>query len=169
MPIDARQRRERISYRLMTRHDATLLGPFFQRLSPLARHRRFLTPMRDIPDYLIRQLAGVDGVNHVAFLAEAIENGQRVMVGEARYVAGPAREPACDFALAVADRWQGAGIGRALLSRLLRHAAHAGHRTFAGETLPDNAAMIGLARQHGFAVARCRQDPRVRSLTRCIA
>lgn len=156
-----------ISYRLMTHHDAAQLRAFFQHLSPLARYRRFLTPMRDVPDYLLAQLARVDGIDHVAFLAETIEDGRRLMIGEARYVASQARDQACDFALAVADKWQGTGIGRALLARLLRHAADAGHQAFAGETLPDNVAMIGLARQYEFTVSRCRRDPRIKKLTRC--
>jgi GNAT superfamily N-acetyltransferase len=56
-----------------------------------------------------------------------------------------------EFGLSIDDRWQGQGIGAALLRNLECRAAAFGARRLFGDTLRSNEAMIGLARKSGFA------------------
>ena len=58
------------------------------------------------------------------------------------------------LAVAVADAWQGRGLGRLLLQRLECHAAASGVRQLYADTLYDNKAMLGLAQDTGFSAAR---------------
>lgn len=111
--------RDRVSIRAMTDNDGALLRSFFRCLSPLARYRRFMSPMRDVPDYLFQHLFCIDQSSHVAYLAETIVNGRPVMIAEARYVVEQHCDRSCDFAIAVADTWQGLwGSGRSFSAAL---------------------------------------------------
>jgi acetyltransferase len=55
-----------------------------------------------------------------------------------------------EFALVVADAWQGKGLGRQILERLCRYAKGAGYRALYGHILDANHEMLDLARRLGF-------------------
>ena len=157
-----------VAIRAMTVKDQDLLRSFFQNLSPSARYRRFMSPMRNVADSIIQHLSAVDQNNHVAYLAETWQDGAPIMIAEARYVLGQKSQYDCEFAIAVADQWQGRGIGHKLLSRLERQAAQSGRHELTADTLPENSAMIGLAKRCGFSVARQQHDFKVKRLTKTI-
>jgi acetyltransferase len=126
--------------------DAERQGAFFAGLSHDARYHRFMSPLREVPAGLLARLTEVDQDRHVALLAEA----DGAVIGEARYVRDG--DGAAEFAIAVADAWQGRGLGRRLLAELEDRASAAGVRRLVGDTLRGNAGMIGLARKVGYAV-----------------
>ena len=70
------------------------------------------------------------------------------IVADARYVRG-IRPGEAEFAIAVADAWQGAGLGRALVQRLLRHAGRRGITRLVGDVVHANLPMISLVRSRG--------------------
>ena len=78
-------------------------------------------------------------------------------VSEARYGldAGAA---SLEFGVSVDDRWQGYGIGSALLRNLECRAAALGAGRIFGDTLRSNDVMMGLARKAGFAFTRNPDD-----------
>ena len=82
------------------------------------------------------------------------------MIAEARYVRGPDPTVA-EFAVSVAEAWQGNKLASLLLGKLACRAAAAGVRRMVGETLATNAKMISLARKAGFTIA---PSPDVRGL-----
>jgi carboxymethylenebutenolidase len=76
--------------------------------------------------------------------------GEEVAIGEGRYVVS---EPGvAEFAVAVADAWQGQGIGRLLVVRLECRAAVEGVIRLVGEVLPSSRPMHRLAKRLGFAI-----------------
>ena len=86
-----------------------------------------------------------------------------IQVAEARYVLGVDGLPAdvAEFALAVADGWQGVGLGSRLLGALVARARAAGLRKLRGSVMADNVPMLTLAQRLG---ARLRGDPEEASL-----
>ncbi|MCA1655691.1 MAG: GNAT family N-acetyltransferase [Pseudonocardiaceae bacterium] len=99
--------------------DANSLSDMTARCSRETRHRRFHGVVSEIPRaYLRRCLTG----EHTALVAEVYPD----VVGLASV--GPVfDEPHVhELAVLVEDRWQGKGIGRALVAALFRHAAAAG-------------------------------------------
>ena len=58
------------------------------------------------------------------------------------------------MAFAVADALQGQGVGTRLLEQLAESAAAAGISTFVAEVMPDNAPMLRVFADAGFAVSR---------------
>lgn len=74
--------------------------------------------------------------------------------------------PTAEFAIVVADRFHGRGLGTELLRRLHRVASQAGYRRMIGDTMSDNVAMIRLATHLGYQVSPHPQDGTLRRLTR---
>jgi GNAT superfamily N-acetyltransferase len=73
----------------------------------------------------IERLTTVDFTRDMALAAALMLDGREVLIGVARYVLEPDGR-ACEFALVVADDWQGRGIGRRLLEKLIAVARRRG-------------------------------------------
>jgi acetate---CoA ligase (ADP-forming) len=72
------------------------------------------------------------------------------------------RDPrGAEVAFTVADEYQRRGIGTRLLERLAERASAAGIEEFVAEVLPDNAAMLHVFRNAGFAVTRIAEGGEV--------
>jgi acetyl coenzyme A synthetase (ADP forming)-like protein len=72
------------------------------------------------------------------------------------------RDPrAAEVAFTVADEYQRRGIGTRLLERLAERASATGIDEFVAEVLPDNAAMLAVFRNAGFAVTRVAEGGEV--------
>ena len=119
-----------------------------------------MTSMRELPPELLRRFTQVDYADHLALVAEVFVDGRETVIAEARYVRG-ADPSVAEFAVSVAEPWQGKRLASLLLGKLACRAAAAGVRRMVGETLATNAKMISLARKAGFTV---QPSPDVRGL-----
>jgi GNAT superfamily N-acetyltransferase len=145
--------------------DAAAEQDFVRALSPASRLKRFHFGLKELPPSMLRAMTEVDHEAHVAIVAEAFDaDDEPTIVADARYVRSPGEDEA-EFAIAVADDWQGIGLGRALMERLGRHAARQGVTHLVGDVLPGNAAMFAvtaalggeqLASPNGPGVTRAR-------------
>jgi RimJ/RimL family protein N-acetyltransferase len=144
---------ERVVIRPVLPQDADLTEVFFGSLSPRARHQRFLSPMRLLPPGLVERLTDIDYREHLALVAEVFADGRETVIAEARYARLPDGESA-EFAISVAEAWQGQGLARLLINKLIDRATAAGIRRIVGETLASNAAMLQLARSAQFTLQR---------------
>jgi acetyltransferase len=128
--------------------DAAREVRFFERLSERSRFQRFMQYVRELSPRMLARFTQLDYDRELALVA--LWEGQFVAVG--RYAPNADGETA-EFALAVADDWQGKGLGRALLERLCHAARAAGYRALYGHILDANHEMLELARYLGFAEA----------------
>ena len=159
---------ERVVIRPVLPQDATLTSAFFGNLPAPARYDRFMTPMRVLPPDLVKRFTNIDYANHLALVAVAFEDGRETVVAEARYarLADPAE---AEFAVSVAEAWQGKGLASQLLGRLSCHASTAGVRKMRGETLATNEKMLHLARKAGFTVRRSPDVHEVMDLEKIVS
>ncbi len=145
--------------------DAAAEQDFVRALSAGSRQRRFHVGLRELPPSLLRAMTEVDHDAHVAVVAEAIgDDDEASIVADARYVRGPTPDLAADeaeFAIAVADAWQGVGLGRALMKHLSRHAARHGVQRLVGDVLPGNRAMFAITDALGGRLAASPNGPGV--------
>lgn len=135
--------------------DRDAMRRFFQGLSAASRALRFHGGVKADSDRLLTHLTQVDGRRHIAFVAVlACDDGERI-VGEARCVRGTAVGPEgpAEFAIAVADAWQGRGLARQLLRALLATAGQAGIDSVAGDVLACNCRMAAFMQREGFEMA----------------
>jgi acetyltransferase len=138
--------------------DDGLLQQFVRELSPRSRQRRFLGTFAELPPKLSRALSCVDGVRHVAFVVEEPgRDGQR-LIAEGR-LARNADDGSAEVALAVADAWQGLGIGSRLMAELLATAQRDSLHTVYGQLLRENRPAASLLRRFGFALELHPDDP----------
>ena len=127
--------------------DAALEKRFFDGLSEKSRYQRFLNRMAQLPPQLLARFTQLDYDRELALVALAPDG--REFIGVGRYAPNADGETA-EFALTIADAWQGRGIGRALLERLCECARAAGYRTLYGHILHANREMLELAERLGF-------------------
>lgn len=127
---------------------------FVDALSVASRFNRFHSVGHTIHDSVINHLTDVDQLNHVALAAfDDAEPGR--MIAEARYIVD--EKCSAEFAIAVADKWQRKGLGRALASILLGHArSHHVIRVW-GTVQRSNRPMQLLARRLGFTARYYQQ------------
>jgi GNAT superfamily N-acetyltransferase len=138
--------------------DAPAERAFVNALSLQSRYRRFHFGLRELSPEQAREMTEIDQHHHVAFVARP--EASEAIVADARYVLR-ADSADAEFAVAIADDWQGAGLGRALLTRLAAHArAHGVQRLF-GDVLWGNTAMIALVRSLGAQLERNPGDSTV--------
>ena len=142
---------QRVVIRPVLPQDEGLTAAFFGNLPAPARYDRFMTPMRHLPPDLIKRFTNIDYARHLALVAELFEDGHETVVAEARYVRSGDSSVA-EFAVSVADQWQGQGLASRLLSTLLCRASTAGVQRMVGETLATNDKMLHLARKAGFTI-----------------
>ena len=120
--------------------DKSLLATAFAELNPTGRYQRFFAPVERLSESDLIYLTEVDHVNHEALVAIDPEDGS--LVGVARYIRTNRNE--AEVAIAVSDRWQGRGLGTALLQHLVRRAAENGIDYFLALVLADNTAAMEL-------------------------
>ena len=159
---------ERIVIRPVLPQDEDLTGAFFRSLSPRSRHDRFMMSLREPPRDLMRRFTQIDYRDHLALVAEVFANRREIVIAEARYVRKPDPTVA-EFAVSVAEPWQGRKLASLLLGRLACRAAEAGVRRMIGETLATNFRMLALARKAGFTILPSRDVRGVMLLERALS
>jgi RimJ/RimL family protein N-acetyltransferase len=140
----------RVGVRPISAGDRDTLSTWFGRLSPESRRRRFHAPKPRLSARELTYLTEVDHRNHTALVA-VDECGR--MVGEARYATAEPGSGVADFAVTVADDWQGRGLGSRLSARLVQAARGNGIRRLTALTLSENQAAQRLLLRLGFRYA----------------
>ena len=139
-----------VTVRFVEPGDAAALQNYFRSLSVHSRYNRFLGAMSELPRDLLEHFIHVGEGDRFSVIATMTVEGIETIVGEARYAVDP-ETGRFEFGLSIDDRWQGHGIGSALLGNLQCRAAALGATRLFGDTLRSNDAMIALARKSGFA------------------
>uniref|UniRef100_A0A7C1XNW7 GNAT family N-acetyltransferase n=1 Tax=Thermomicrobium roseum TaxID=500 RepID=A0A7C1XNW7_THERO len=120
---------------------------FYQGLSAEARKLRFFGEAADL-EQAARDDTRVDYVNDCTLVAEAGPEHRIVGVATYRRLDGDRAE----VALAVADAYQGRGLGTILIGHLAEIAESNGIRVFVAWVLPENYRMIQVFRDLGVPV-----------------
>lgn len=135
-----------VTVRPVTAADAPHLVELHARCSDEARYFRFHAPKPRLRAAEASYLAAVDGRTRVAFAATVVEDGGERIVADARFdITGDDAEAA----VLVRDDLAGHGLGHLLLGRLLEVATSLGARRVVLDILPENRAMLALARRVG--------------------
>jgi RimJ/RimL family protein N-acetyltransferase len=146
-----------VTVRFVEPRDAEELQNYVRALSSRSRYNRFLGAISELPHSLLDHFIHVGERDAFSVVATMLIDGFETVVGEARY-AFHAIDASLEFGLSIDDRWQGQGIGTALMRNLECRAAALGASRVFGDTLRSNEAMIALARKSGFGFARNPDD-----------
>jgi len=146
-----------VTVRFVEPRDAGALQNYFRSLTANSRYKRFLGAASELPPALLEDFIHVGEADRFSVIATMPIEGFETIVGEARY-AFDSDAASIEFGLSIDDRWQGHGIGKALLKNIECRAASLGATHLFGDTLRSNDAMIGLARKSGYAFANTPGD-----------
>ena len=146
-----------LTVRFVAPRDAEELQNYFRSLTTRSRYNRFLGAMSELPKNLLDNFIHVGEAEQFTVVATMMVDGFETIVGEARY-AFYADSSSIEFGLSIDDRWQGQGIGKALLKNIECRAASFGATRLFGDTLRSNDAMIALARKADYAFVNSPGD-----------
>jgi RimJ/RimL family protein N-acetyltransferase len=137
--------------------DAARLQRYFRSLSEASRYNRLMGGAAELPATQLEKFVHAGEGGSYSVIAALATEGDETIVGEVRY-ADHDENASVEFGISVHDRWQGQGVGTALLANLECRAAALGADVLVGDTLRSNRAMLGLARKQGFLIAPTRGD-----------
>ena len=132
--------------------DGQRLLDFYANASMTDMRLRFFMVRREVPHSELARYSQIDYDREMTFVALASSpEGHPIMVGEARAVCDPDNLQA-EFAIQVASSWQGRGLGRVLMNKLIGYLKQRGTTGVVGQCLLENKGMAALARETGFTV-----------------
>lgn len=145
----------------LPRDAGAALAAGLQELSPASRYQRFLSARERFTAAELEFLTNCDGVQHIALVLAVLPapRGNPIPVAVARAVRDFEEAELAEVAVAVADRWQGRGVGRALIRELHGRTWRVGIRRWRAYLLADNHAMWKLLSATGELHARRFDGP----------
>lgn len=161
-----------VTIRPICPQDDVMAQDFVRGLSMESRYNRFLVGLAELSAPLLAYLTDIDYINHLALVAETQVYGRALLVGDARYVVDSrsgASPDTAEFAIAVADDWQAAGIGSRLLRNLESAARTAGIARLTGDVLGSNQKALDFMRQRGFSAHTNRAEARLMQVEKLLA
>jgi acetyltransferase len=152
------------SIRPIRPEDAAIERDFVHGLSEQSKFLRFMFGLKDLSPSMLSRFTQIDYDREIALIAVIPEGEGERQIGVARYTTLPDGET-CEFAIVVADEWQGKGLARRLFARLISAARDRRLRTMTGVTLRENTRMIELSRSLGFTTRSDPEDPELVQMT----
>jgi len=148
----------RFAVRPITPASKPLIAAGMTRLSPESIRRRFFAPRRELSDSDLHRLTAMDGWNQYALGAcTRGADGALEGIAVARFARTSPDSRTAEMAITVVDAFQGRGIGKALVARIVNAATARGIRTLHAIVMPDNMPIIALLQRYAPG-ARWRRD-----------
>lgn len=135
----------------------SLREELFLKLSPESLRNRFFALKLDLSPGELSYFTEVDFLHHVALVAEVDCASHRRLVGVGRFVRDGRQPDRAEIAITVIDEFQGKGLGRLLLHRLIECARKIGVVQFEVSMLAQNTRMANLLRSTRLP-CRCSHD-----------
>jgi acetyltransferase len=146
-----------VTIRPIRPEDREIEQAFVSGLSSNSKYSRFFSAINELSPRLLDQFTQVDFPHEMALIATIQTNMAEQEIGVARFAQGSSQGTA-EFAVVVADSWQGRGLGRELLRHLFRVAEEVGLTQIEGIVLRTNKKMLRLCRELGFTVRQYPDD-----------
>jgi len=145
-----------ITIRPIRPEDAELVQNFVRALSEEARYFRFMNSMHELTESMLVRFTQIDYSKEIALVAVTCE-APETELGVARFAINPDGE-SCEFAIVVADRMAGKGLGQKLMVSLMEAARSKGLKSIEGEVLNNNHNMLKLTKRLGFSHKVSEED-----------
>lgn len=140
--------------------DADIEAVFVRNLSPQSKYLRFTQSLQELSPEMLVRFTQIDYDRELALIAVVMQDGKEIEIAVTRYGINPDGD-SCEFAIVVADEWQGKGIGARLLTMLVEAAKAKGYKKMEGEVLAENGAMLSLVKRLGFSVSALPDEPAI--------
>ncbi len=151
--------------RPMRPEDADMQQEFVRNLSEESRYNRYMSSIKQLSQPLLVRFTQLDYDREMALVMVRSVGGREEQLAVARYFTEVDNET-CEFALVVADNWQGRGIGSIMMNALFDAAEEQGLKTMFGEVLASNKGMLKLMQRLGFVLSPHPEDSGLTLCTR---
>jgi acetyltransferase len=139
--------------------DAEMEQQFVRSLSDESRYMRFWSYMSELNRKMLAEFTKVDFNRQMALIVtlDQQQEGEPAEkeIAAASFVLCQDRT-SCEFAVVVADEWQGYGLGYRLMEYLIDEARRWGLKKIDGEVMGHNSGMMAMMKKLGF---KARFDP----------
>ena len=146
-----------IRFRPIEPTDVSAYGGMLSLCSPKSLYSRYERLITATTQEMAEELCGEASYCNLTLVAEIIGDGAPSIIGAAQLLANQGRE-AAEYAVLVADPWQGKGLGGAFTSFCLQIARARGIGRVIVEFLPDNMRMIRILETRKFDFQRDPQE-----------
>jgi acetyltransferase len=140
--------------------DEPMESQFIKGLSTETSRYRFFQIIKDLPHDALVRFCNIDYDREMAFIAETIETDadhpRKIEIGVSRLILDSNKKHG-EFAVVIADKYQGKGLGTKLVDMLIEVAREKDADSIYGVIMTGNMAMIRLCEKLGF-VTRREQD-----------
>ena len=131
---------------------------FIKGLSRETSRFRFFQIIKDLPHDALVRFCNIDYDREMAFIAETTDTDtnripRRIEIGVSRLILDPNMKRG-EFAVVIADKYQGKGLGTKLVDMLIEVAREKNVEAMYGVVMSENMAMIRLCEKLGFTTRR---------------
>ena len=137
--------------------DAEIEQEFIRGLSAESKYFRFMNSIHELSLEMLVRFTQIDYHNEMALVAIKPGSDGEEEIGVARYLTNPDKT-SCEYAIVVSDKWQGKGIARLLMQKLIDIARNRGLEVMEGQVLTNNFRMLDLMRSLNFQISNDPDD-----------
>jgi acetyltransferase len=133
--------------------DEPLEHELIRGLSPETSQFRFFHVIKDLSHEDLVRFCNIDYDREMAFIGETREGNKRIEIAVARLVLEPNKKQG-EFAIVIADKYQGRGLGTKLTNMLIEWAKEKGVEKIYAQVMTENTKMVRLAEKLGFTTKK---------------
>ena len=137
--------------RSITSKDKRMEKELIDGLSIQSARYRFFHVIKEATEEMVNQFCDIDYKNEIAIIAEYNSNDKKRNVGVVRLFIDPNQQTG-EFAILVADNFQGSGLGTKFMETLIDIGRKKGLKSIYGIVLAENNGMLTLAKEFGFDI-----------------
>ena len=141
----------KVTIRPIRPEDEPMEKEMFKSFSRQTQYYRFFGFIKDVTHELLVRYTQIDYDREMALIAEMEEDGEKKMIGVVRLVADSKNEKA-EYAIVVADPWQGLGLGDEFTTKILNIAIERGVEKVYANVLQANTTMLHMFRSRNFKI-----------------
>ncbi|MGP8069843.1 MAG: bifunctional acetate--CoA ligase family protein/GNAT family N-acetyltransferase [Candidatus Bathyarchaeia archaeon] len=146
-----------VTLRPIKPEDEPMEDEFIRNLSTETSRFRFFQIIKDLPHDALVRFCNIDYDREMAIIAETREGDRNLEIGVSRLIL-EANKKRGEFAVVVADKYQGKGLGVKLVDMLIGFAKEKGIETIYGGVMAENIRMIRLCEKLGFSTRREQEN-----------
>jgi acetyltransferase len=133
--------------------DELLEKEMIEKFSEETQRFRFFRHVKEVSHDLLVQYTHNDYDREIGLAAELVENGKKKFAGVVRLITDP-YEDSAEFAIVLADPWQGKGLGKKMMDYMLEIAKKRKVKKVYGYFLEDNYIMKEMFEKRGFKISK---------------
>ena len=138
--------------RLLKKSDKEALQDGFYKLSDKTKRFRFLSTPQKLSNKELQYLTNIDNKSHLAVCAYIKKGDKEIGVGVARYIRLLKDASKAEIAITIVDEYQQLGIGKVLITEIIKHAKKNNITTFEANAFYFNNTILSIINNYPYKI-----------------